>query len=565
MPYQFSNNAGSTLASGITAAATTMTVAAGEGSLFPVPSGANHFHATLAAANGDLEIVRVTARTNDNFTIVRAQEGTTAKIFGSGAVVQLRLTNAGLSNFPQLDAATNTFTGGVAANSFSGAGTNLTGTAASLSVGSAAVMTTPRTINGVSFNGSANITLTASTPNTATFNNGGTGAASGSTFNGSAPITVSYNTVGAPSTTGTNASGTWGISITGNAGTATNGVVTTGSYADPAWITSINYSKLTGTVPTWNQNTTGNAATVTNGVYTTGVQTIEGAKTFSADTTLRSAVPSLFFRSTINNSAMMLVDDGFFYLQRGGTDTTAATLVNGRNPLLINLATNDATFGAGLSAQSLVLGATNSLSRLTVQGTAGITAFTGLNRMGIAVGGSTSTNDLSGIDFLGVGGTEPKARIAIQSTGSGSRLMFGTSNNYASGITNTAMMIDELGQSFSVVPGFAPLYPEYRCRAWANFNGTGATSTNQAIRASGNITSIFKVGTGSYLANFATEMPDANYAVAGYCVYNTVASAGNVSFNFNYTMTTTQMSFVTANSNNGGPFDSAMVTMMFLR
>jgi hypothetical protein len=48
-------------------------------------------------------------------------------------------------------------------------------------------------------------------------------------------------------------------------GLAVNNTVvrTTGSYADPAWITSINYSKLTGTVPTWNQNTTGNAATAT--------------------------------------------------------------------------------------------------------------------------------------------------------------------------------------------------------------------------------------------------------------------------------------------------------------
>jgi hypothetical protein len=57
-------------------------------------------------------------------------------------------------------------------------------------------------------------------------------------------------------------------SIDGNAGTVTNGVYTTGSYANPAWITAIPYSILSGTVPTWNQNTTGNAATVTNGVYT---------------------------------------------------------------------------------------------------------------------------------------------------------------------------------------------------------------------------------------------------------------------------------------------------------
>jgi hypothetical protein len=37
-------------------------------------------------------------------------------------------------------------------------------------------------------------------------------------------------------------------SISGNAGTVTNGVVTTGSYSDPTWITSLAGSKITGTI-----------------------------------------------------------------------------------------------------------------------------------------------------------------------------------------------------------------------------------------------------------------------------------------------------------------------------
>lgn len=52
----------------------------------------------------------------------------------------------------------------------------------------------------------------------------------------------------------------------GSASTVTNGVYTTGSYADPSWITSLAYSKLSGTVPTWNQNTTGTASNVTGTV-----------------------------------------------------------------------------------------------------------------------------------------------------------------------------------------------------------------------------------------------------------------------------------------------------------
>ena len=104
----------------------------------------------------------------------------------------------------------------------------------------ATTLQTARTINGVSFNGSANITLTASTPNAVTFNDSGTGAVSGATFDGSTAQTISYNTVGAPSTTGANASGTWGISISGNASTATtantvvDGAITTAKLNDGA-------------------------------------------------------------------------------------------------------------------------------------------------------------------------------------------------------------------------------------------------------------------------------------------------------------------------------------------
>ena len=48
---------------------------------------------------------------------------------------------------------------------------------------------------------------------------------------------------------GSGAAGTWGISISGNAATVTDGVVTSGSYANPDWITSLASSKLTGTIP----------------------------------------------------------------------------------------------------------------------------------------------------------------------------------------------------------------------------------------------------------------------------------------------------------------------------
>jgi hypothetical protein len=67
--------------------------------------------------------------------------------------------------------------------------------------------------------------------------------------------------------------GTWGIDITGNAGTVTNGVYTTGSYSNPTWITALAGSKITGDI-------SGNAGNVTGTVLVpnggTGVSSITG-------------------------------------------------------------------------------------------------------------------------------------------------------------------------------------------------------------------------------------------------------------------------------------------------
>jgi len=56
---------------------------------------------------------------------------------------------------------------------------------------------------------------------------------------------------------------------------------------------------------------------------------------------------------------------------------------------------------------------------------------------------------------------------------------------------------------------YLDLYNAYMCRAWVNFNGTGAV----AIRASGNVSSITDNNTGDYTVNFAVALPDANYAL----------------------------------------------------
>lgn len=60
-------------------------------------------------------------------------------------------------------------------------------------------------------------------------------------------------------------------------------------------------------------------------------------------------------------------------------------------------------------------------------------------------------------------------------------------------------------------------------KAWVNFNGGAAT-----IRASYNVSSITRIGSGDYIVNFNTAMPDTNYAALG--TWSTTDANWNGSF-----------------------------------
>jgi hypothetical protein len=78
-----------------------MTVATGTGAQFPTLGASDYFYATLESSQGTQEIVKVTARSGDNLTIVRAQDGSTANSFGIGARIELRINAAATTDFLQ--------------------------------------------------------------------------------------------------------------------------------------------------------------------------------------------------------------------------------------------------------------------------------------------------------------------------------------------------------------------------------------------------------------------------------------------------------------------------------
>ena len=104
MTQLFANNAASTLASGITNVATSLTLASGQGALFPAITGSDYFLLTLTqATETSWEIVKVTARTTDTLTIVRAQEGTAAASWASADKAEIRLTAGTMTSAVAID------------------------------------------------------------------------------------------------------------------------------------------------------------------------------------------------------------------------------------------------------------------------------------------------------------------------------------------------------------------------------------------------------------------------------------------------------------------------------
>jgi len=94
---QFTNFARATLAIGAAPGATSLTLAAGKGALFPTLTGAQYFYVTLENSSLSREIVKVTARTGDNLTVVRAQDNTSALTWNAGDVCSLRFNAAAIT------------------------------------------------------------------------------------------------------------------------------------------------------------------------------------------------------------------------------------------------------------------------------------------------------------------------------------------------------------------------------------------------------------------------------------------------------------------------------------
>ena len=347
----------------------------------------------------------------------------------------------------------------------------------------ATVLQTARTINGVSFNGSANITVADSTKApiaSPTF----TGTATSPTFNASSVTNGGFQGIDAdtaliPSFTWTSDqnTGMWhaaadsiGFTTAGvnRLTLSTTALTSTLNIAAPTFsgsgasLTSLNGSNITtGTVAaarvaTLNQNTTGSSGSTTgNAATATALQT---ARTING--------------VSFNGTANITVADATKLPLAGGTATGVIKLANASTEF------GTPTTGSTLKLWGSTAGASSTLA--TSNGNLHIDAHTGSF--------ATYLNYFRGTGGI-LFGNGAGAWVAHMDS-SGSLTLNGT-------VAATSFSGDGSG-----LTGIATT------KVWANFNGeTGGT-----IRGSFNVASVTDMGVGRYRVNFSTSFANANYS-----------------------------------------------------
>ena len=369
---------------------------------------------------------------------------------------------------------------------FVGDGTGLTGTASALNIGgNAATATTASSATAVA--------------NSVTFDNSGAGNASGTTFNGSAAKTISYNTLGAPSATGSGASGTWSISISGNAGTVTNGLYSTGSYANPTWLTSILGSIVSGAVAS--------ASLATN--------------------IASGSTGDLLYQSSTNTTAFLALGTTNYVLTAGATapQYVAQSTLSVGSATTATTATNLAGGGAGYVPYQSASGSTSFLSAGTIgqvftsNGTSAPTWSTPAGSVTVTDDTTTAANWYPLFSSVTSGSitTEYVSSTKLQYNPSTGAFTASSFNGAGTGLTGTASSLSIGGNA-----------------ATATSATSATTATNLAGGANGSVpyqtgsgaTTFLAAGTNGYVLTLAGGVPTWAAAAGGISITdNTTTNA----------------------------------------
>ena len=484
---RFANNAVTRLAANISSSATTLSVTPGDGAKFPTISGGQYFMATLVKSDGTTEVVKVTARATDTFTVVRAAEAvagaSTAYAFSANDKFEMRLTAGALGgelDRLELDS--------IAAQNKSA---NYTVTATDVNslirtdTSAGAVSITLPQISTLTNDFDVIVAKVTSDANLVAVNRSGT-----DTINGAAAynLTSQYQSVWLIADRSTN---TWTAINSGTGGV--NAVVDSGTGSGSATVT------LSGDPGSKN-----NVAFYVGNVY-------QQKSTYSISGTTLTAggnIPSGVVWEAVWSTPLVIGTPA------DGTVSTAKLAANAVTYAKMQSVTAGKVLGRDTSGAGVVQElpiAVDSSGNVCIA-----TASTlGNSSLNVNAGVVARTAAASGVipyfqTYNGNAGSDLKTwRIGGNSSGD---LIAETVNDAYSSATGR-FSVDSSG-NFKLNSGYGSVATAYGCRAWVNFNGTGTV----AIRASGNVSSITDNGTGDYTVNLTTAMPDTNGIAQGAAV-----------------------------------------------
>lgn len=412
----------------------------------------------------------ITEGANLYYTDARARSAVSA---GTGITYNSTTGVIGTASIPNSSLANSSVTIGTTAIALGASSTTLAGLTSVTSTGftgaltgnasTATTLQTARTINGVSFNGSANITITSTATNALTI---GTGL-SGTSYNGSAAVTIANTGV---------------LSITGTANqvtaSASTGAVTLSLPQDIATSSNVTFGNLTlsGNL-TVNGTTTSVNSTVSTVVDP--IINIGGGTNGAAPTTNDAKDRGIAFQwhnGTVAKTGFFGYDNSTGYLTFVPDATITGEVVSGtagdisatnfRGALIGNAstatsATTATTAGAWTTSRTLTLGGDLSGS-VSMNGSADVTLTATIAANSVALGTDTTGNYVAtvaggtGVTVSGSGSETAAVTVSIgQAIGTTDAVTFGSMSldskivRDTSTLTTTATTANQVADTYS--------------------------------------------------------------------------------------------------------------------
>jgi hypothetical protein len=180
---------------------------------------------------------------------------------------------------------------------------------------------------------------------------------------------------------------------------------------------------------------------------------------------------------------------------------------------ILPYSTGSNTLGAPVSAifqnaGNVGIGTASPRSRLDVNGSIFVAAGSQIQITGNAgTDGLQLIGDDAAASYIGT----MSLQALIFRTNAIERMRIAASGNVGIGTTAPAERLTVSGN----VSASGDVKANNTAKAWVNFDGTGAIGTNQTIRSSYNVASVYKGNTGSYRITFTSAQTDNNYCVTG--------------------------------------------------